>query len=144
MKIAMSSDHAGYDLKGVLKSYIESKGHEVKDFGPENDSSVDYPDYGHPVAEAVKSEVAELGIVMCGSGNGINMTMNKHQEIRSALCWTSEISHMARLHNNANVLALPARYISEDLAKEIVDQFLETAFEGGRHQRRVEKIACGS
>lgn len=142
MKLAMGSDHAGYDLKLVLKTLLEAQGHEVKDYGTDSADSTDYPDYAHPVAAAVENKEFDLGILLCGSGNGINMTANKHQGIRSALCWTPEIAEMARLHNNANILAVPARYISEDTAKEIVDVFLKTEFEGGRHERRVNKIAC--
>ena len=142
MKLAMGSDHAGYDLKLVLKTLLESQGHEVNDYGTDSAESTDYPDYAHPVASAVESGEYDLGILLCGSGNGINMTANKHQGIRSALCWTPEIAEMARLHNNANVLAIPARYISEDTAKEILKTFIENEFEGGRHERRVNKIAC--
>ena len=142
MKLAIGSDHAGYLLKERVKGVLNDLGHEVSDFGTHSEESTDYPDYGHQVADAVEGRDAILGIVICGSGNGINMTVNKHQGIRSALCWDPEIAHMARLHNDANVLALPARYISEEIALACVKQFLDTEFEGGRHQRRVEKIAC--
>ena len=118
------------------------KGYEVKDFGTYNTDSIDYPDYGHPVASMVEENVGMLGIVICGSGNGINMTVNKHQGIRSALCWTKEIATLARQHNDANILALPARFISTELGLEMVAVFLSTDFEGGRHQTRVNKIAC--
>jgi len=141
-KLAIGSDHAGYDLKTKVVKHLENKGIEVKDFGPFNDDRADYPDYAHPVANAVTNKEVELGILICGSGNGINMTANKHQEIRSALCWQKDIAEMARLHNNANIIALPARYISEDLALECIDIFITTDFEGGRHEARVAKISC--
>lgn len=141
MKIAIGSDHAGFPLKQVLIQHLKSKNIEVKDFGPTNEDSVDYPDFGHPVAKDVEDKNSDLGIVICGSGNGINMTVNKHKNIRSALSWTPEIASLARQHNDANVLALPARFISEKLGLEIVDAFVDNEFEGGRHQRRVDKIA---
>ena len=140
MKLALGSDHAGFDLKEQLKAHLQSQGHEIEDFGCPTADSVDYPDFAHPVAEAIEAKKFDLGILMCGSGNGINMAANKHQGVRSALCWTTEIAEMARLHNNANVLALPARYISEELAKNITDTFLGNEFEGGRHERRINKI----
>jgi ribose 5-phosphate isomerase B len=142
MIIPIGCDHAGFELKQALIKHLEAKGYELKDFGTYSDASIDYPDYGHPVAEMVEQNEGMLGIVICGSGNGINMTANKHQGIRSALCWLPEISKLAREHNNANIIALPARFVSEDLAKEMVDIFLSTDFEGGRHQNRVNKIAC--
>lgn len=142
MKIAIGADHAGYSLKEVLKGELEARGIAIHDFGPGDDQSVDYPDYGHPVANAVESNEADLGVVICGSGNGINMTVNKHAGIRSALCWLPEIAALARQHNDANILALPARYLSIDEAKEILAAFLDNSFEGGRHQRRVEKISA--
>lgn len=142
MKIAIASDHAGVEYKTLLVGYLKTKGFEVKDFGPMNEDSVDYPDYAHPVAKAVTNKEVELGILLCGSGNGINMSANKHQEIRSALCWKKEIAELARLHNNANVLAMPARFISYEEAQEIAETFLSTQFEGGRHEKRVNKIAC--
>ncbi|MFO7828887.1 MAG: ribose 5-phosphate isomerase B [Bacteroidales bacterium] len=140
ISIAIASDHAGYEFKERLKKHLENKGYTIKDFGTHSDESTDYPDYAHPLATAVESNEFKFGITLCGSGNGISMTANKHQGIRSALCWNTEISKLARLHNDANVCSLPARYIPYDLAKEIVDIFLNTEFEGGRHQRRVEKI----
>lgn len=140
--IPIGNDHAGYDLKVFLQDYLTSKGYSVKNFGCDSTDSIDYPDYGHKVAEHVKAYKDMKGIVICGSGNGINMTANKHKEIRSALCWTEEISKLSRQHNDANILALPARFISKDLAIKIVDAFFETDFEGGRHQRRVDKISC--
>jgi ribose 5-phosphate isomerase B len=144
MKIALGADHAGYALKEKVKGILQSKGYEIKDYGTYSDESTDYPDYVHPLAEAVEQGAQQLGLVICGSGNGVNMTANKHQGIRSALCWTPEIARLARLHNDANVLALPARFLEENTALDIVTVFLETAFEGGRHSRRVEKIACRS
>ena len=140
--IPIGSDHAGFELKSKLIEYLSKKGYEMKDFGCFSSESIDYPDFGHPVAEFVEQNQGVKGIVICGSGNGINMTVNKHQDIRSALCWCKEITELARLHNDANIIALPARFVAEALAIEMVDVFLNTQFEGGRHQRRVEKIAC--
>jgi ribose 5-phosphate isomerase B len=142
MIIPIGADHAGYVLKEQVTAYLKEKGYEIKDFGCYSEESIDYPDYGHPVAEIVENNPGMLGIVICGSGNGINMAVNKHQGIRSALCWIKEIAQLAREHNDANILALPARFISFDEAKEMVDIFLNTPFEGGRHQRRVDKIPC--
>lgn len=141
-KLAIGSDHAGFDLKESVIKHLKNKGIEVIDFGPFNDERADYPDYAHPVAKAVTNKEADLGILICGSGNGINMTANKHQEIRSALCWQVDIAEMARLHNNANIIALPARYVSEEHAIECIDIFIATDFEGGRHEGRVDKISC--
>jgi ribose 5-phosphate isomerase B len=140
--IPIGADHAGFQLKKRVKAHLEAKGYEVKDFGCYSEESIDYPDYAHPVASMVEENENMLGIVICGSGNGINMTANKHQGIRSALCWKKEIAELARQHNNANVIALPARFITEEEGIEMVDVFLATAFEGGRHQNRVNKIAC--
>lgn len=142
MKIAIGCDHAGFELKGIIIQYLKEKGHEVKDFGPFSGDSVDYPDFGHPVASGVESKQFDMGILMCGSGNGINMTANKHQGIRSALCWKEEIAKLARQHNDANILTLPARFIEVSEAKKCVDAFLTTPFEGGRHEGRVKKIRC--
>lgn len=142
MKIAIGADHAGFSLKEILKKYLVEKGIDVKDFGPGSEQSVDYPDYAHPVANAVEKNEVDLGLLMCGSGNGINMTANKHQGIRSALCWSAEIAKLSRQHNNANILTLPARFIEEAEAKKCVDVFLSTPFEGGRHEGRVKKISC--
>ena len=142
MKLAIGADHAGFSLKEKLKKYLISKDHEVKDFGPDSEQSVDYPDYAHPVASAVEKKECELGLLMCGSGNGINMTANKHAGIRAALCWNAEIAKLSRQHNNANILTLPARFIEEAEALKCVDVFLSTPFEGGRHEGRVKKIAC--
>jgi len=141
MKIVIASDHAGVDYKARLISYLEYNGFTVSDFGPETEDSVDYPDYAHKVAKEVSEAKVDFGILLCGSGNGINMSANKHKEIRSALCWKKEIAVLARLHNNANILTLPARFISYEQAQEITNIFLTTEFEGGRHQKRVNKIA---
>ncbi|MCU0441339.1 MAG: ribose 5-phosphate isomerase B [Bacteroidia bacterium] len=142
MKIAIGGDHAGFAYKQQLIHLLEAAGHEVKDFGPFSDASVDYPDFAHPLAESVQGGLSELGILICGSGNGVAITANKHQHIRAALCWTIELGALARQHNNANVLCLPARFISLELASQITETFIATAFEGGRHQNRVQKIAC--
>lgn len=143
MIIPIGCDHAGFQLKQTLISYLESKGYEVKDFGCYSEESIDYPDFAHPVADLVEENEGMLGILLCGSGNGINMTANKHQGIRAALCWQPEIAKLSREHNNANILTLPARFISEESAKEMVDIFFSTDFEGGRHQKRIDKIpAC--
>ena len=146
MKIAFASDHAGFALKQRLEEYVEKKGYEVEDFGTHSEESCDYPDYAHPAALAVERGECDFGICMCGSGNGIQMTLNKHQGIRAALCWQPALATLAKEHNNANILVLPARFISEDLALEIVDAYLAAKFEGGRHQRRIDKIpvkGCG-
>lgn len=142
MNIAIASDHAGFLLKEFLKKALEKEGYSFEDFGTHSEESTDYPDYAHPLALSVEKGENKLGILICGSGNGVNMTANKHQGIRSALCWNKEIAALARKHNDANVIALPARFISEDEALEIVNVFLTTAFEGGRHKRRVDKISC--
>ena len=141
MKIVIASDHAGVDYKARLISYLEYNGFIVSDFGPETEDSVDYPDYAHKVAKEVSEGKVDFGILLCGSGNGINMSANKHKEIRSALCWKKEIALLARLHNNANILTMPARFISYEQAQEITNIFLTTEFKGGRHQKRVNKIA---
>lgn len=142
-KIAIGADHAGYEYKEKIKAFLTTRGIEVTDFGTKSTESVDYPDFIHPVAEAVETKQAELGIVICGSGNGVAMTANKHQGIRAALCWNEKLAELARQHNDANVLALPARFVSDESAIKMVDVFLRSEFEGGRHQRRVDKIACG-
>lgn len=139
-KIAMACDHAGYQMKEYLKKKLVEEGYEVVDYGTNSDASVDYPDYAHKVGEAIASGAYPLGFVMCGSGNGVNMTVNKHKGVRSALCWNEEISRLARAHNNANICALPARFISAQDAWRIVLTFLSTEFEGGRHSNRIQKI----
>ena len=138
--IPIASDHAGYELKEKVKQYLSSKNIDTKDFGTFSSESVDYPDYAHQVGSEVNNGTYKRGIVICGSGNGVQMTVNKYPNVRCALCWTEEIASLARRHNDANILSMPARFISEDLALRIVDIFLSTQFEGGRHQRRVEKI----
>ncbi len=142
MKIAIGGDHAGFDYKEMLKPLLVAAGHEVADFGPVSNSSVDYPDFAHPLASSVAGGKNELGILICGSGNGVCMTANKHEGIRAALCWNEELAALARQHNNANVLCIPARFVSEEMAQQMTSTFLTTAFEGGRHEKRVGKIAC--
>jgi ribose 5-phosphate isomerase B len=140
IKIAIGSDHAGFEYKELLKDFLQD--YEVKDFGPYTADSVDYPDFAHPVASAVENGEFTYGILLCGSANGVAITANKHQGIRAGLCWEKEVASLVRLHNNANVLCIPARFVSMDEAKQITEVFLTTAFEGGRHQNRVEKISC--
>ena len=140
-KIAIGSDHAGYELKEIIKAELAKTGIEIIDFGCPSEESIDYPDYAHPVSEYVEQNKTR-GILICGSGNGISMSANKHQGIRAALCWTQEIAQLARQHNDANIVSLPARFIKEETAKHIVKAFLNTDFEGGRHERRVNKISC--
>jgi len=141
-KIGIACDHAGFEYKEKLVSYLKEKGYTVTDYGCYSTESVDYPDFAHKLAQSIKNNENDLCIQFCGSGNGINMSANKHQEIRSALCWETEIAELARLHNNANVCTMPARFISFEKVLEIVEVFLSTEFEGGRHQKRVEKISC--
>lgn len=142
MKISIGNDHAGPDYKKAIVAMLQKEGHDVKNYGTDSEASVDYPDFGHPVAHDVENKISDFGIVICGSGNGINMTVNKHQGIRAALCWTKEIAELARQHNDANIISIPARYTSVNQAVEMVKTFLNTDFEGGRHQNRVDKIAC--
>ncbi|MFM1808196.1 MAG: hypothetical protein RLZZ242_921 [Bacteroidota bacterium] len=142
MKIAVGNDHAGTTLKLAVCDLLERLGHTVVNVGTNTDESVDYPDFAHQVAELVVNQTVDRGVVICGSGNGVNITVNKYAEIRSALCWTKEIATLARQHNDANVIAIPARFVSEELALEMVTAFFETSFEGGRHSKRVEKIAA--
>jgi len=138
--LAIASDHAGYKMKLSIIKYLEEKGYELMDLGTDSTRAVNYPDFGHPLAEAVESGRFDMGISLCGSGNGINMVTNKHQGIRGALCWNREISGMARSHNDANICSIPARYIELETAFEIVDAFLETEYEGGRHDARISNI----
>ncbi|HKG08634.1 MAG TPA: ribose 5-phosphate isomerase B [Pedobacter sp.] len=140
INIAIGSDHAGFEYKELLKSYL--KDYEVKDFGTHSVDSVDYPDFAHPVASAVESNEFIFGILVCGSANGVAITANKHQKIRAAICWLNEIAALARQHNNANILCIPARFVSEDLARQMTTTFINTPFEGGRHGGRVDKISC--
>ena len=139
-KIVLSSDHAGYDVKQKVKDFLISENHQVSDFGCDSSETVDYPDFAHPLASAVANNEFDYGIVFCGSGNGVNMTVNKYPEVRSALCWNVEIAKLARQHNNANICAIPARFISVNDAINIVFAFLFTNFDGGRHIRRINKI----
>jgi len=138
--LGIAADHAGFKLKELLIGYIEEKGIKVTDYGSFSEESADYPDFAHPLANSIKNGENQIGISICGSGNGITMTLNKHQKIRAALCWNTEITELAVQHNNANICSLPARYISDLEAIKIVDAFLSSEFEGGRHQRRIDKI----
>jgi ribose 5-phosphate isomerase B len=140
LTIAIGGDHAGYDLKSILVSKLENEGHHVKDFGPFDGEAVDYPDYIHPLATAVHSGEFNFGVAICGSGHGVTMVANKHAGIRAALCWRPELAALARSHNDANILCLPARWISQEDAEAALDVFLTEKFEGGRHKRRVDKI----
>lgn len=142
MKIAIGNDHAGTVYKFAIKTFLESIGHQVLNFGTDNEQSVDYPDFIHPVAESVADQKADLGIIICGSGNGAAITANKHPKVRAALCWNKELTQLARQHNNANILSIPARFVSQHQALDMVKAFLETPFEGGRHQQRIDKIPC--
>ncbi|MBP1671558.1 MAG: rpiB [Bacteroidetes bacterium] len=140
--IGIAADHAGYEMKEILKMELAAAGYEVRDFGTHSSESMDYPDVAHPLASAVEGGEVSFGVAICGSGNGISMTVNKHAGIRAALCWTPELASLARAHNNANILSLPARFISIETAKEILSTFLKSEFEGGRHLGRVNKISC--
>jgi ribose 5-phosphate isomerase B len=140
--IAIGSDHAGFEYKSMIVEMLQGRGVKIKDFGTDSPDSVDYPDFAHPVASSVESGEASCGILICGSANGVAITANKHKDIRAAICWTNEIAHLARQHNNANVICLPARFVSPPAAEEMVNIFLSTQFEGGRHQTRVAKMAC--
>lgn len=140
--IAIGGDHAGFTYKEKLVKKLNDEGFEVKDFGPFSEASVDYPDFAHPLSEFVESNPEAVGILICGSGNGVAITANKHAGIRAALCWNTELAALSRQHNNANVLCVPARFVSVETAEDMVDTFLETAFEGGRHGTRVGKISC--
>ena len=142
MNFSIGNDHAGVDYKEAIVSYLRSKGHQVTNHGTDTEARVDYPDFIHPVAKDVSSKIVDLGIIICGSGNGASMTANKYQDIRSALCWTKEIVALAREHNNANILSLPARFISIPQAIAMVEVYINTEFEGGRHQNRIDKIPC--
>lgn len=141
-KIAIGCDHAGFEYKENLKAWLEKNGYTVKDFGAHSKDSADYPDFAHPVANAVENKEFELGVLVCGSANGVAIVANKHQGIRAAICWNEELASLARQHNNANIVCLPARFVSYELAEKITDRFLHENFEGGRHERRVAKISC--
>jgi ribose 5-phosphate isomerase B len=140
--IAIGCDHAGTEYKNEVKTWLESQGYLVKDFGTYNTDSVDYPDFAHPTANSVETGEASFGILFCGSANGVAMTANKHSGIRAGLCWVTEVAELTRLHNDANMICVPARFVSLALAKEMIEKFMTTAFEGGRHQNRVSKITC--
>lgn len=142
MQISIGNDHAGTAYKNAIIQHLEENNHKIINHGTDQEDSVDYPDFIHPVAKDIENQKAQFGIIICGSGNGANMTANKHQGVRSALCWNNEIVALARQHNNANILSIPARFVSLQQAIKFVDIFLDTPFDGGRHQRRVEKIAC--
>ena len=141
-KIGIACDHAGFQMKELLVGYLSTKGYDVVDFGCHSEESIDYPDFGHPLAEAIENGELEQGVGLCGSGEGMAMTLNKHQGIRAGLCWNTDVAALTRQHNDANVVVLPARFISNDEAIAIVNKFLSSDFEGGRHHGRVEKIAC--
>ena len=140
--VGMACDHAGFELKEYIKGILEGKGYSVKDFGTHSSESMDYPDTAHPLAQAVEAGDVDFGVAMCGSGNGITMTLNKHQGVRAALCWDPEIASLAKRHNNANILSMPARFISKEEAVAILEAYLNAEFEGGRHQRRIDKMPC--
>jgi len=141
MKLAIGCDHAGFELKEQVLAYLRES-YEIKDFGTYNNDRVDYPDFAHQVANAIENKEYQFGILICGSANGISMAANKHQNIRAAVCWNEEITDLARKHNDANIISLPARFINEELAKKCIDIFLSTSFEAGRHENRVNKISC--
>jgi ribose 5-phosphate isomerase B len=141
-KIALGSDHAGFDYKEALKKWLEKNGYTVTDFGAHSTESADYPDFAHPVASSVEDAKSDLGVLVCGSANGVAITANKHQGIRAAICWNEELAALSRQHNNANIVCIPARFIEYALAESIVSKFLTTEFEGGRHAKRVSKISC--
>lgn len=142
VKIAIGSDHAGFKYKEQLKTWLEKNNYTFKDYGTHSDASADYPDFAHPVASAVENKEFDLGILVCGSANGVAITANKHQGIRAAICWNEELASLARQHNNANIVCIPERFISFEMAQTIVNKFIQTQFEGGRHGKRVDKISC--
>ena len=142
MNISIGNDHAGVDLKEAIVSHLKQKGHQLHNHGTNSEESVDYADFIHPVAQDIEDKRSDLGIIVCGSGNGAAMTANKHQKIRAALCWSAEISKLSRQHNDANILSIPARFVNIEQAMEMVDMFVTTPFEGGRHQKRIDKIPC--
>ncbi|MDD3458062.1 MAG: ribose 5-phosphate isomerase B [Weeksellaceae bacterium] len=142
MKVAIGSDHAGFEYKAKIIEYLKGKGIEVEDFGAFSTDSVDYPDFAHPVSESVENKNVDYGILLCGSGQGVSMSANKHQGIRCALCWNSDIARLSRQHNNANIIAFPARFVAYEYAIEMIEVFFNTQYEGGRHEKRVNKISC--
>jgi ribose 5-phosphate isomerase B len=141
-KIAIGADHAGFELKEKLKAWLQQNSFEIRDFGTHSTDSADYPDFAHPVAEAVEKKEFDLGLLVCGSANGVAITANKHQGIRAAICWNEELASLARQHNDANILCMAARFTEPALAQKILDRFLSASFEGGRHERRVKKMSC--
>ena len=140
--IALGADHAGIDYKNAIKTWLDEKGYSVKDFGTDTTDSVDYPDFAHPTASSIENNETSFGILFCGSANGVAMTANKHAGIRAGLCWQTEVAELVRLHNNANIICIPARFVTLELAKEMIEKFMTTPFEGGRHQNRINKITC--
>lgn len=142
LPVAIGCDHAGFSYKEAIISFLDGKNVAWKDFGTYNSDSVDYPDFAHPVAHEVENNKAAFGILICGSANGVAITANKHQQIRAAICWGEELAELARKHNNANVICIPARFVREELVEKMIDVFMHTEFEGGRHNNRIEKIAC--
>ena len=140
--IAIGADHAGFEYKTVIADLLQSKGFKVKDYGTYSNDSVDYPDFAHPVASAVESGESSVGVLICGSANGVAITANKHQGVRAAICWKTDIARLARQHNNANIICIPARFVSTPEAEEMINIFMNTEFEGGRHEKRVSKMAC--
>lgn len=144
LPVAIGSDHAGFDYKEAIISFLDGKSVTWNDFGTHTSESVDYPDFAHPVANAVENKTAAFGILICGSANGVAMTANKHRGIRAAVCWEEEIAELARKHNNANIICIPARFVREGLVEEMIERFMHTDFEGGRHKTRVNKIACSA
>ena len=142
LPIALGGDHAGFEYKQIIIDFLQDKGYTTKDFGTHSLDSVDYPDFAHPTASAVESGDYAFGILICGSANGVAITANKHQQIRAALCWNNDVAALARQHNNANIICIPARFVTIEEAKQMVETFMNTAFEGGRHANRVDKIAC--
>jgi len=142
MKIAIGGDHAGFNYKSRLVEFLKSEGHNVTDFGPSSHNSVDYPDHVHPLAESIQKKENQLGILICGSANGVAITANKHPNVRAAICWNNDLSALARQHNDANIVCIAARFLAYEYAESIVNTFLTTEFEGGRHQNRIDKINC--
>lgn len=142
MKIVLGADHAGFERKAFISEWLKAKGHTVEDKGTHSEDSVDYPDFAHPTAEEVAEGASDLGVLICGSANGVAITANKHQNVRAAICWNAEIAALARQHNNANICCIPARFIDEDETAAVLDAFFSAEFEGGRHERRVSKMAC--
>jgi ribose 5-phosphate isomerase B len=142
MKLAIGGDHAGFEYKEKLKQYLIGRGHDLEDFGPYSSASVDYPDFVHPLANSIESGINQLGILICGSANGVAITANKHQKIRAAICWNNDLAALSRQHNDANIICFSARFLAYEFVESMAETFLKTPFEGGRHQNRVDKISC--